>query len=87
MSQAARILNRFGGPYQLRETLKAMVEAGVPGARVPAISTIYRWMQTRHGMVPPDQVELVQRAARFMGILLTDRDWSPGPDEPETETV
>lgn len=81
-TQAARIIAKFGG--------EARFAAAVGIDRVSA----YKWSYARpygaDGLIPSTAVELVQRAARVEGILLTPEDWLPtraNYPAPEDETA
>lgn len=73
-SQAAKVIQKFGGEANLVAALAAINE---PVSRI----TVYRWQYSRpygtDGMIPSSAVERVQRAARHEGIVLSPADWQP----------
>ncbi len=77
-SQAERILQKFGGPRAFLVALKH-----VDPDQILAVSSVYRWLYPvdkggTGGIIPTHVLPAVVRAARFEGILLTERDFYPG---------
>lgn len=87
-TQVERIAAKFGSVNKLHKALRrcgqhlaknaATPAARAMGAKLARIdrSTVYRW-NTNGGLVPARKVDLVNKAARLEGIVLTDEDWSP----------
>ncbi len=81
MSQAERILMKFGGPQRLARIFRAM---GRSYHRV----TLYKWTYPRAkggtgGMIPTAAWGDVFDAARREGIYLTQEDMDPRPSYPK----
>lgn len=77
--QAQFIIDKFGGARELARVLKEFSDN--PEHHF-APSTIYRWMYPKDvggqgGEIPARHIKLIIRAARFAGILLTDKDIYP----------
>lgn len=77
-SQAARVLNRFGGPNRLWRMLD---KAGY-GKSINK-STIYRWLYTKEkggtgGVIPSRVMDFLIKFARLEGVLLEAKDFFPG---------
>jgi hypothetical protein len=77
MSEAERIIARFGGA---RKLAKALSKVGKP--RDP--TSIYRWTYSRKdngtdGVIPTSARADIVKAARLYGIVLTAEDWLPFP--------
>lgn len=71
LTQAERIIAKFGGPYKLAEQL---------GVRP---STVYRWTYPKSkggsdGVIPTKSINKLLRLARVHGIFLTGDDLYPG---------
>lgn len=74
-SQAARIINKFGGAVRLARIL---AEIGKP----KSVETIYRWTYPRSrsgtdGYIPATVWPDLIQAARAEGLLLTSEDFDP----------
>jgi hypothetical protein len=77
LTQAQRVIAKFGGPRALARALK---ENGTP--RDPA--TIYRWTYPSHtngrgGIIPKNAWGDILAVARIQGVLLTAEDLDPRP--------
>ncbi|TXG77606.1 hypothetical protein E6Q11_02435 [Candidatus Dojkabacteria bacterium] len=77
ITQAERIIRKFGGAQRLAKLLE------LTGEPISA-PTIYRWTYPRrdggtNGLIPPDSLIKVLKAARFDGLLLTSQDLDPRP--------
>lgn len=72
MTQAERIIARFGGTGKLAEAIGRDT------------SSIYRWTYVRNaasvgtgGLIPLAAIPLIKDAAERLGIELTAEDWQP----------
>lgn len=75
MSQAERVIKRFGGAYKLAKLLVGTAEPRTP-------SSVYRWTYAKEkggtgGVVPARLWPHLFEAARMAGILVTDEDTDP----------
>lgn len=88
LSQAERVVARFGGFKVLHDALAAV-------GQYRSISNLYRWTYPIEiggtgGLIPGRAMPDVLRAAKWEGILLTPEDLEPrslavGADEEEAE--
>ena len=69
MSQATRVIKKFGGPYRLAAALGC------------SPSTVYRWTYHRPrgtgGLIPATIMPEVLLAAELAGVSLTSKDLTP----------
>jgi DNA invertase Pin-like site-specific DNA recombinase len=69
-NQAQKIIDRFGG--KLAEVAK-MLEL--------SRGTVYRWIWAKpegtDGLIPQQAIDLIKRKARYLGVILTPKDWEP----------
>lgn len=77
-SQAERIIHKFGGAARLSKILTKM---GPKYAR--DVSQIYRWTYSSDkggtdGVIPRTAMDAIVKAARYEGILLTEKDFNIG---------
>lgn len=77
--QAENIIRKFGGPRELARILKAVSEN--PKDHITP-ATIYRWMYPRErggqgGEIPLKSLQIVLRAARLAGVMLSTQDIYP----------
>lgn len=77
MTQAERIVSKFGGPRRLAGLLNSI---DPDFSRNP--SSIYRWLYSKErggtgGLIPTQTMPLIMKAARIEGIFLTDEDFRP----------
>lgn len=75
MSQAERVVKKFGGAVALAKCLELI---GHP----KSVSTIYRWMypvenQGTGGTIPPHAWEGIMAAAEVEGVILVASDFDP----------
>lgn len=75
MTQAERVIARFGGAYQLA---KALARAGTPWHPC----SVYRWNYPKEkhgtgGIVPSNAWPAILNAARLAGIMITQEDTDP----------
>lgn len=98
LSQAERVLRKFGGAACGEEEVNGREVRGGAGARrlseileiigypkTPA--SIYRWTYPRSrggtgGLIPTSAWPLIHLAARYAGILITAEDRDPGTFQP-----
>lgn len=79
ITQAERIIKKFGGEKRLAEALSAI---GKP----KSLSQIYRWKYTRenqgcNGVIPTASLLDIIEAARIEGVLLTQKDLDIRPSK------
>ena len=82
MTQATRIITKFGGARALSLALKQLPDP----EDHRHWSVIYRWTWPRHrsgrgGLIPTRTWPAILRAARLHGIYLTEEDMSPREQE------
>ncbi len=78
ISQAERVLRKFGGPRRLAVLLKMM-------GRDRNVATIYKWTYPRDkggsdGIIPTSAWDDIMAAARFDGIIISSEDIDPRPE-------
>lgn len=85
LTQAGRILWRFGGAVRLSKILKAI-------GRPKNYEACYRWDYPKErggsgGRIPGCAVDDILAAAKADGIILTDADWSPERHDLDKDSV
>lgn len=85
ITQAERILNKFGGPLKLAKALK---EIGC----AKSITQIYKWTYKRekggtNGIIPNAALFDIVQAAKAKGIVLTSEDLDFRPRSIEVNSV
>lgn len=77
LTQAERIIERFGGARRLAEALSAVGEFRHP-------SVVYKWTYPKDrggtgGLIPTAAWPDILKAARHFGIYMTEEDTDPRP--------
>lgn len=86
VSQAERIIRKFGNPRDLARALEAVGHSINP-------SSVYRWVYDKStpsgtgGTIPTRLWPKIIEAARYAGILLTDEDFNPKPQIEKQQTI
>lgn len=85
VSQADRVIEKFGGARALMRALKLVGYELNP-------SSIYRWTYTKEnggtgGLIPTAAWDKIVKVARMIGVFLTEEDFDPRPTLRETRRV